>query len=94
MKNRLLFFVFFLLSSAIAVAQQGYVDELKAIVQQNKQDSASALAYNRLLFMGEDYGVTQSGSMLEKALELDVGESTGAKSAFQEQGTNSICLAQ
>ena len=82
MKNRLLFFVFFLLSSAIAVAQQGYVDELKAIIQQNKQDSASALAYNRLLFMGEDYGVTQSDSMLKKALGLSQHSKSKEQIAF------------
>lgn len=81
MKKRLLIFVFCFLHIAAGFAQ-GYVDELKAIIRQNKQDSACALAYNRLVFMVEDYGILHADTMIEKALQVSRHSDSKVQTAF------------
>ncbi|WP_051293013.1 sensor histidine kinase [Olivibacter sitiensis] len=78
----LLIFVCCCLHTAVGFAQTGYVRQLKALIQQNKQDSASALAYNRLVLMGEDYGVPSTDTMVEKALQVSQRSNSKAQTAF------------
>lgn len=82
MKIRLLVLVFCVLCTTGGFAQQKYIEELKSIIQQNKQDSAHALAYNRLVFMGEDYGFPQTDSIVEKALQVSRRSNSNAQTAF------------
>lgn len=62
--------------------QKEYVEELKTIIGQGRQDSITALAYNRLIFMGQDYGVSQIDVMNEKALQISQGSGSSAQTAF------------
>lgn len=82
MKKMLLIFLLSSLYSQVAFAQQEYIEELKAIIQQNKQDSVSARAYNRLVFMGEDYGFPNADSLIEKALQVSRRCNSYAQTAF------------
>lgn len=81
MKKRLLIFAFYFLPVTAGFAQ-GIVDELNAIIQQNKQDSVGALAYNRLALLGEDYGVPDADRMIEKALQVSRHVNSKAQTAF------------
>ncbi len=70
MRAWFLIFSFCCLLPTIGLGQRTYVDELNAIIQQHRQDSASASAHNWLAFMGEDYGISQKDAMIEKAMQI------------------------
>ncbi|MFT4019453.1 MAG: sensor histidine kinase [Agriterribacter sp.] len=75
---------FCFLYAAAGFGQGVYVNEWKAIIQQNKEDSASASAYNWLVFMGKDYGIpyTDTDAMIDKALQISEHIHNKTQSSF------------